>query len=299
MKPAISYYGGKQRMCPKIVPLIPRHTVYVEPFAGGAAVFFAKPWPKVTNNNHYREVLNDKDQRIINFYQQLRDNGQELCDKLALTLYSEAEHKRAKDLDCEDKLEAARRYYINSQQSFSNQLNRGWGRNVYNCNSAAAWANKVNKLPEYIDRMAGVHIACDDALKIIKRWDSPQTFFYCDPPYPGTNCGHYCGYTSADFQALVDTLNNAQGSFLLSNYDQPDASIPADWERLEFETTASSLGRVGYDRSKKMDESAQNRKRIEVVWRRFNRVPVREEIQKLYDTGAYDCFAKPTQELWQ
>ena len=286
-------------MCPKIVPLIPRHTVYVEPFAGGAAVFFAKPWPKVTNNNHYREVLNDKDQRIINFYQQLRDNGQELCDKLALTLYSEAEHKRAKDLDCEDKLEAARRYYINSQQSFSNQLNRGWGRNVYNCNSAAAWANKVNKLPEYIDRMAGVHIACDDALKIIKRWDSPQTFFYCDPPYPGTNCGHYCGYTSADFQALVDTLNNAQGSFLLSNYDQPDASIPADWERLEFETTASSLGRVGYDRSKKMDESAQNRKRIEVVWRRFNRVPVREEIQKLYDTGAYDCFAKPTQELWQ
>ena len=299
MKPAISYYGGKQRMCPKIVPLIPRHTVYVEPFAGGAAVFFAKPWPKVTNNNHYREVLNDKDQRIINFYQQLRDNGQELCDKLALTLYSEAEHKRAKDLDCEDKLEAARRYYINSQQSFSNQLNRGWGRNVYNCNSAAAWANKVNKLPEYIDRMAGVHIACDDALKIIKRWDSPQTFFYCDPPYPGTNCGHYCGYTSADFQALVDTLNNAQGSFLLSNYDQPDASIPADWERLEFETTASSLGRVGYDRSKKMDESAQNRKRIEVVWRRFNRVPVREEIQKLYDTGAYDCFAQPKQELWQ
>ena len=262
-------------------------------------MFFAKPWPKVTNNNHYREVLNDKDQRIINFYQQLRDNGQELCDKLALTLYSEAEHKRAKDLDCEDKLEAARRYYINSQQSFSNQLNRGWGRNVYNCNSAAAWANKVNKLPEYIDRMAGVHIACDDALKIIKRWDSPQTFFYCDPPYPGTNCGHYCGYTSADFQALVDTLNNAQGSFLLSNYDQPDASIPADWERLEFETTASSLGRVGYDRSKKMDESAQNRKRIEVVWRRFNRVPVREEIQKLYDTSAYDCFAQPTQELWQ
>ena len=298
MKPPISYYGGKQRMCPKIVPLIPRHTVYVEPFAGGAAVFFAKPWPKVTNNSHYHEVLNDRDQRIINFYEQLRDNGQALCDKLALTLYSETEYQLAKDLNCEDKLEAARRYYINSQQSFGNKLNGGWSRKVYGRNSAATWANKVNQLPEYIDRMASVHIACDDALKIIKQWDSPQTCFYCDPPYPHANQGHYSGYTIQDFQALVDTLKDVQGSFLLSNYDQPDAIIPADWERFEFEATASSRGRVGYDRSKKMDESAQNRKRIEVVWRRFNRVPVREEIQKLYDTGAYDCFAKPTQGLF-
>jgi DNA adenine methylase len=299
MKPPISYYGGKQRMSPKIVPLIPQHTVYVEPFAGGAAVFFAKPWPQVTNTHYYREVLNDKDQRIINFYQQLRDNGQALCDKLALTLCSEAEHKLSKDLDCEDKLEAARRYYINSQQSFSNRLNGGWRRGVYGRNSAATWANKVNQLPEYIDRMASVFIACDDALKIIRQWDSPQTFFYCDPPYPDSEQGHYAGYTIADFQALVDTLKDVQGSFILSNYDQPDASIPADWERFEFEATASSGRRVGYDRSKKMDESDQNRKRTEVVWRRFNRVPVREEIQKLYNSGAYDCFAKPTEELWQ
>jgi DNA adenine methylase len=257
VKPPISYYGGKQRMCPKIVPLIPRHTVYVEPFAGGAAVFFAKPWPNVTNNNHYREVLNDKDQRIINFYQQLRDNGQALCDKLQLTLCSEAEYQLAKDLDCEDKLEAARRYYVNVQQSFANKLNGGWRRNVYSRNSAATWANKVNQLPEYIDRMASVHIACDDALKIIRQWDSPQTFFYCDPPYPDADQGHYSGYTIQDFQALVDTLKDVQGSFMLSNYDQPQATIPPDWERFEFEATASSRGRVGYDRSKKMDESAQ------------------------------------------
>lgn len=298
MKPPISYYGGKQRMSSKIVPLIPRHTVYVEPFAGGAAVFFAKPWPKVTNTNHYREVLNDKDKRIINFYQQLRDNGQALCDKLALTPYSEAEHKTAKDLDCEDKLEAARRYYVNVQQSFSNVLNSGWRRQIFSRNSATTWANKVNQLPDYIDRMASVYIASDDALKIIKQWDSPQTFFYCDPPYPRADQGHYNGYTIADFQALIDTLKNVQGSFILSNYDQPQATIPEDWERFEFEAQASSRGRGGYDRSKKMDESDQNRKRTEVVWRRFNRVPFREEIQKLYDSGAYDCFAKLTQELF-
>jgi DNA adenine methylase len=297
MKPVISYYGGKQRMSSKIVPLIPQHTVYVEPFCGGAAIFFAKPWPQVTNTHHYREVINDHDKRLINFYQQLRNHGPALVDALQLTLYSEHEHQIAKELDCEDKLEAARRYYINVQQSFANNLNGGWGRNVYGRNLSATWTNKIKQLPNYLDRMASVYIACDDALKIIKQWDSPQTFFYCDPPYPGTDCGSYKGYTMEDFQALVNTLDACQGSFILSNYDQ-FIEMPKDWERFEFEATASSKGRVGYDRSKKADESNQNRKRTEVVWRRFNKVPVREEIQKLYDSGAYDCFAKPIEELW-
>jgi DNA adenine methylase len=297
MKPVISYYGGKQRMSSKIVPLIPRHTVYVEPFCGGAAIFFAKPWPQVTNTHHYREVINDHDKRLINFYQQLKNHGPALVDALQLTLYSEHEHQIAKELDCEDKLEAARRYYVNVQQSFANNLNGGWGRNVYGRNLSATWTNKIKQLPNYLDRMASVYIACDDALKIIKQWDSPQTFFYCDPPYPGTDCGSYKGYTMEDFQALANTLDACQGSFILSNYDQP-VQMPQNWERFEFEATASSRGRVGYDRSKKADESNQNRKRTEVVWRRFNKVPVREEIQKLYDSGAFDCFAKPIEELW-
>lgn len=284
-------------MASKIVPLIPQHTVYVEPFCGGAAILFAKPWPRVTNTTHYREVINDHDKRLINFYQQLRNNGQKLVDALQLTPFSEHEHQIAKELHCEDKLEAARRYYVNVQQSFANQLNRGWQRSVYGCNQAAAWANKVDRLPDYLERMASVHMACDDALKIIKQFDSPQTFFYCDPPYPGTDCGSYKGYTLEHFEELVNTLDTCQGSFILSNYDQP-IEMPKDWERFEFETNASSKGRVGYDRSKKADESDQNRKRTEVVWRRFNKVPVREEIQKLYDSGAFDCFAKPTKELW-
>jgi DNA adenine methylase len=145
--------------------------------------------------------------------------------------------------------------------------------------------------------MSSVYVACDDALKVIRQWDSPQTFFYCDPPYPGADCGHYGGYTVEDFQALVNTLNECQGSFILSNYEQAGASIPEGWERFAFEATSSSKGREGYDRSKKAEESHQNRKRTEVVWRRFNRVPVRDEIKRLYARGAFDCFASaPTRE---
>lgn len=292
MKPPISYYGGKQRMSSKIVPLIPKHTVYVEPFAGGAAVFFAKPWPQVTNKNHYREYLNDKDERIINFYRVLQTpvKRDELIERLQMTLYSEAEHKKAKELDNGTDVDRAWAYYVNSQQSFSNVLNTGWSRGIYGRTLQATWANKIAELPQYLHRMASVGIACQDALTIIKQYDSPQTFFYCDPPYPNANQGHYAGYTLQDFQTLVDTLNQCQGSFILSNYDQPDAIIPTDWQRIEFTATASSQRRVGYDRSKKEDESSQNRQRTEVLWRRLNRVPVREEIAKLYASGAYDCF---------
>jgi DNA adenine methylase len=302
MKPPISYYGGKQRMAHNIIPLIPRHAVYVEPFCGGATMLFGKPWPDVTNTDHYREVINDIDGRLVNFYQQLRDNGEELCRVLELTPYAEREYQLSirEGLNCDDKLEAARRYYVNIMMSFSKKLNGGWGRDVFSRNSGAVWMNKVKRLHDYVERMASVFISCNDALSVIKQWDSPQTFFYCDPPYPGTDCGHYKGYSVDDFKALVKTLDECQGSFILSNYEQEGVAIPCDWKRFEFDSVSSAKGRVGYDRSEKADESKQNRKRIEVVWRRFNRVPVREEIQKLYDSGAFDCFAtKPTQSSRQ
>lgn len=299
MRPVISYYGGKQRQAKNIVPLIPKHTVYVEPFAGGAAIFFAKPWPNVLSNNHYCEYLNDKDERLINFYRVLQtpEKREALIERLSLTLYSEAEHAKAKDLESGSDIDRAWAYYVNIQQSFSNNLNAGWGRSVFGQNQGAAWFNKISRLPEYLERMASVGITCQDALTVIEQLDSPQTFFYCDPPYPNTDAGHYKGYSIVDFQALVDVLDKCQGSFILSNYEQPEAKIPKDWERFEFETTNHSRGRVGYDRSKKADESHQNRKRTEVVWRRFNRVPVRDEIKRLYASGAFDCFASaPTTE---
>ena len=294
MKPCISYYGGKQRMASKIIPLIPQHTVYVEPFCGGATLLFRKPWPKVTNTHHYREVLNDNDKRLTNFYRILRGiEGRELVNRLNLTLYNEEEYRIAKEILNKGGLgiEGAWAYFVSIMQSFSNKLNAGWGRSVFSYNGVMAWRNKIRNLAEYLDRISYVHIACTDALKCIDQWDSPQTFFYCDPPYPKANQGHYSGYSQENFEALVSKLSSIQGSFLLSCYD--NSFVPKHWEKFEFKSycSSSSKGQIGADRSRKATvEELGNRKRMEVVWRRFNRVEVRSEIQKLYDSGKFDCF---------
>ncbi len=38
-QPIIPWIGGKRRLSKHILPIIPKHTCYVEPFAGAAAIF--------------------------------------------------------------------------------------------------------------------------------------------------------------------------------------------------------------------------------------------------------------------
>ncbi len=38
----IPYYGGKYFLSQKLVPMIPKHTRYIEMFAGGLSMFFKK-----------------------------------------------------------------------------------------------------------------------------------------------------------------------------------------------------------------------------------------------------------------
>lgn len=293
MKPLISYYGGKQRLASRIVQLIPQHTVYVEPFCGGAAVFFAKPWPKVSNTTLYREVLSDTNSDLINLYRcfQDKEKAERLIHRLQFTLYSRQEHALRKEAT-DNGVERAARFYCDIQMSFSSKLGAGWGTSVYSTNNASAWSRKIAGLSDFFERLCSVYIECEDALKVIKRWDSPQTFFYCDPPYPGADQGHYGGYTQDDFNALVSALDACKGSFLLSNYEQP--GVPKSWERFEFSAycSASRKGKTGRERdtTKKATELG-DRKRTEIVWRRFNRVAARPEIHALYDSGKFDCFA--------
>lgn len=261
-------------MASKIIPLIPKHTIYVEPFAGGASIFFMKPVPKVTNSNHYREVINDTNGLVHNFYLQMRDNQDELLRLIALTPYSKRDYEIAVSIckkGCGDKIKLAWAFYINISMSFSNKLNSGWSRNKFSCNSSFSWYSKIESILKFSERLKGVFIDNIDALDCIKLWDSPQTFFYCDPPYVNANQGHYSGYSQDDLDKLIDTLGRIKGSFILSGYN--NGAYPDSWGRFEFNAYSSA----------KLGSNGKNGKRKEIVLRKQASEP-REKIKKIYRT---------------
>lgn len=256
-KPWISYYGGKQRLARHIVPLIPPHRIYCEPFFGGGAVMFYKGRPASGN---YLEVINDVDGDLINFYRVMQDPAKqkELFQRLEWTPYSEEEYKKALDeAQSITEVEKAWSYLLNMALSFSNKKGGGFGRRL--SPSATNFERLKHNLFSLRSRFRLVEIQHNDALKVIESFDSRDTFFYCDPPYPGTNCGHYEGYTLESLQALVNLLDGIKGTFILSNYPQPELKIPSSWRTKEFEhscTIDSSLTTKG----------SESVKRKEVLW---------------------------------
>jgi DNA adenine methylase len=283
MKPLISYYGGKQRIAFKIVPHIHKipHTVYCEPYAGGLAVLFAKSKPEITNADNYREIINDIDNRLITLYRVAREQPEELKRLIELTPYSQSDHKRSREIlkssDCYSDLEIAWAYYVNTLQSFANVLFKGWGRGVYGKNPASTWDNKRKSLPESLYRLKSVHIACENALNCIKNWDSPQTLFYVDPPYPNTDQGHYEGFTLEAWTKLCETLDNIQGSYVLSGYPQ-NVEPESAQERIEIETVCSAKKPTGL---KTEAQTRSSTKRTEVLWICDRSENIRPELKKV------------------
>lgn len=278
IKPPFSYYGGKQRMAHHLIPLIPKHVLYVEPFAGSGAVLFAKPLPQVTNYSHYREVLNDTNHDITNLFKVLRDDGERLEALLKLTPHSREEHRRCKaEPHTGDQLEDARRFMVRICQSFGNKLDDGWAKSKI-VNHAAAWDNKCN-LGQAINRLRHVQINSVDAIQCIKEWDAPHAFFYVDPPYVGTHQGHYGGYTESDLLSLCQTLDQSVGAFVLSSYDN-EICNSFGWDKREFAATCSVNSYV----------TNRNKARTECVWVRGPTEEMRDDMKKALQRPEFDVF---------
>lgn len=217
MKTPISYYGGKQNLLSEILPLFPPHIQYVEPFLGGGAVFFSKPKSK-------NEVINDLDGRITNFYRIAQTKFPELQAMIQGTPHSEIEHKLTQQILKEgtsSEVERAWALWVQCNMSFGHMIYGGFAFGETGCGKNTA--NKRDAFTEkYLHRLREVEIFQRDAIDIIELKDSENTFFYCDPPYCSSDCGHYDGYTKDDFVKLLDTLKNIKGKFLMSSYPEDE-----------------------------------------------------------------------------
>jgi DNA adenine methylase len=106
---------------------------------------------------------------------------------------------------------------------------------------------------DYAIRLQNTTIECCDALRIIQTYNTPETFFYCDPPYVGADQGHYDGYTQDDFDRLLDMLSKVKGKFLLSSYRNSVLTAYSKkhkWETVEIKMTSSMTSRYSNKKQK-------------------------------------------------
>lgn len=257
MKPLISYYGGKQNMAGLISGLIPEHSIYVEPFSGGAAVFFAKPLARYN-------VLNDKNKWLINMYIQYKRHPALFCRLVRSLPFSEEIHRLSKKYKVRNKMLSAVRFWYNINCSFSNQLDCGFKGSASHKN-LTMYKNKLVTLSDKISKLGSAVILCRDAISIIKKYDSPSSFFYIDPPYPMANQGHYSGYSVSDYALLISVLSGIRGRFILSNYYQ-DVPMPVGWHTKVVDVCMSAaIVDVGNNREKREELLIMNYKPLEEI----------------------------------
>ncbi len=214
MKSPIIYYGGKTNMLKHILPLIPgEHRIFVEPFFGGGAVFFGKEESDV-------EVINDNLDMAVTFYRVLKNRYPELEQRIKTTLHAEQMYLGSKNIlknpEQYDEISRAWAFWAQAALCFSAQICGGFafGKRSFGRQTA----NRVDQFTQKLsDRLRHTQIFCRDALNVIERFDSKDTFFYLDPPYANSDCGHYKKGKDV-FYDLLKLLPSLKGRWLLSSY---------------------------------------------------------------------------------
>lgn len=242
---AFGYYGGKFSHLDFILPLLPTHfTHFCEPFGGSAAVLINRPPAPV-------ETYNDLDSEVANFFRCLRGHGEELIRLISLTPFSREELVKA----CTPEpglshLERARRFFVRARQTrtgLAQTSSEGrWAHCVLTSRAGMAgavsrWLGSVEGLPEIVQRFQRVQIENAPAIEIVQRYDSPDTLFYCDPPYPHEARGDVKAYgfemTDREHAELAEALRVARGAVAVSGYRCPLMDrLYQGWRRVDAPT---------------------------------------------------------------
>lgn len=265
--PPFPWLGGKSRLAENINILLPkpnRELTYVEPFFGAGAIFFSRRPCGV-------EVINDKNEEIVNFFRVLREDGEALVRYLQNVPYSRSvfyEWRKPTATDLSPLERAARFFYV-ARSAFAGQATGripSWAYARSLDNKAKVVANAVDtELLRVRDRLRNAYIEHGDAASVIERFDSENSVFYCDPPYvmkTRSNGGYTHEMSDADHGQLLDVLKKVRGFVAISGY--PNALYADLLERDGWEWRDFPLRCKTNQSSQRRDW--QDMDRIERVW---------------------------------
>ena len=283
---AFGWYGGKYSHLNWLLPLLPKTQHYCEPFGGSAAVLLNREPSPV-------ETYNDIDGELVNFFRVLRNQKEALIEVIGLTPFSREELEIACSKSAEplSDLERARRFFVRARQvrtGLAQTASAGrWAHCLLTSRAGMAgavsrWLGSVEDLPEIAQRLLRVQIEHTPALDVIKRYDSEETLFYCDPPYPHDSRGDSNAYAyemnDNEHRRLAQTLHNVKGKVALSSYHcDLMHELYSDWHYIEAPA--------------KLCHSVKT-ERTEVLWVNYN---IQEmEVWQHQQTSLTTPFSEPT-----
>lgn len=287
----VQWFGGKGNFLPKLLPLIPYSRVYCEPFGGGGSVFFArKPSPS--------ECYNDLDGNLVNLMRVIRnpETCAELERKLKLTLYAREEKASAwkllKTKSWANDIERAWALFVVINMGFGAGFNNSWGFSKYKsdngmANTVNAYQKRLSLFTAWLDRLKDAQIDNQDAVKVIKNFDSELTVFYCDPPYLDstrkTKNDYVHEMTDAQHLLFLHTCKAAQGAVVISGYpNELYQDELAGWEVRQFDVTCTAAGRTRLSDLKGKGMGKEKQARVECVWRNKRAVELSNPARTLF-----------------
>ncbi|AVP49665.1 DNA adenine methylase [Williamsoniiplasma luminosum] len=236
MKPIIKWVGGKSQLLNELNARKPEQfNNYFELFVGGGA--FA------LNLNKDKTTISDLNEELINMYQCIRDNVDEVIEIINQfkVLYNENPEKFYYELRNLDKDEnfiqnntnnfrAARKIFLNKtcfnglyRVNSKNQFNVPWNQNQ---NTPGVYDEKnLIEVSSFLKKINIKNQNYKDSLKDIKKGD----FVYLDPPYDKVKKDTFVDYTKDNFgekeqEELADfakLINNKNAYFMISNHNTP------------------------------------------------------------------------------
>lgn len=222
--------GGKGYSAGAIVPMMPEHTTYVEPFVGGGAVYFKKEPSE-------REVIADTDKQLIDAYKAVKSVPAKDLEDFE---YSPSREKFNRLLKSNPRLakDKFHRYAYINYYSFG-AMNKGY--NMPGRVARGPRGEKFFRMEAYKERMKNTTIKHQGYEATIRQYDSPSTFFYLDPPYYNASRESYEGMNeNFDWDKFAEVVKGIKGKWILSS--NPDAYVRQLFKGYKIRTV--SLRRV-------------------------------------------------------
>ena len=264
MNAPIKYFGGKGGMFNKIIEQFPKpdYKIYVEPFSGTYTVGLHMPFiPEI-------EVFNDLERNVYTLYKVLKDGKlfEKFHKKVQLTPYSEDMRYEAKEaLDDPELSEVDRAYYFFVKNRFSHNGIGGFSVNLVTrrkmSKSVSDYLSCVDRLPEFHERLQRIVMYNRDGLELIDKFNEPNCFLYCDPPYVWSTRGatrYIVDNDSEWHREFVRRCVASKARILISGYDCEEYLPLLD----------NGFEKVAFDVST-VDGALRKKTKTECLWRNY------------------------------